>query len=88
MSEILKIRGGQILDSPVLDLVKTPILSIHPYREIFSSNSKLIINNMFQEHTAGRYLQISAEKIKTFGSTCLAPILSISTQINTITIVG
>ena len=65
-----------------VDSIKTPILEIHPYRTQFTCNSKMIIDNMFQEHTARRYLQVSAQKIKTY----LAPIAS--TQINTIALIG
>lgn len=49
----------------IVDSVKTPVLEIHPYRTEFTYNSKIIIDNMFQEHTARRYLQRSAQKIKT-----------------------
>ncbi len=63
----------------VVDSVKTPVLDIHPYRAEFTSNSKMIIDNMFQEHTARRYLQGSAQKIKTVAPTYLAPIASAST---------
>ena len=41
----------------IVDSVKTPVLEIHPYRTQFTYNSKMIIDNMFQEHTARRYLQ-------------------------------
>lgn len=63
----------------VLDSVKTPVLEVHPYRAQFTENSKTIINNIFQEHTARRYLQDSTQKFKTIGPTYLAPIASIST---------
>ena len=39
----------------VADLIKT--LMVHPSRAQFTYNSKIIIDNMFQEHTARRYLQ-------------------------------
>ena len=64
----------------IVDSVKTPVLEIHLYRTQFTYNSKMIIDNMFQEHTARRYLQGSAQKIKTVAPTYLAPIAS--TQIN------
>jgi hypothetical protein len=41
---------------------------------------------MFQEHTARRYLQGSAQKIKTVAPTYLGPIAS--TQINTTALIG
>ena len=49
----------------VVNSVKTPVLDIHPYRTEFTYNNKMIIDNLFQEHTARRYLQRSAQKIKT-----------------------
>lgn len=70
MRNVLQIRGGQILSSKVnkivLDSVKTPVLNIHTYRtqSQFTYNSKMIIDNIFQEHTAHRFLQGSARKIK------------------------
>ena len=92
MRDVLQIRGGSILGSEVkdfkivLDSVQTPILEIHPYQKQFTENSKMIINNMFQEHTARRYLQGSTQKLKTIGPTYLAPIAS--TQINTTALIG
>lgn len=69
MRGVLQIRGGQILGSKVnktiLDSVKTPVFEIHSYRTQFTYNSKMIIDNMFQEHTTRRYLQRSIHKIKT-----------------------
>lgn len=70
----------------IADSIKTPVLEVHPYRLQFTANSKIIINNMFQEHTARRYLQGSAQKIKTVAPTYLAPIAS--TQINTTALIG
>ena len=92
MRDVLQIRGGSILGSEVkdfkivLDSVQTPILEIHPYQKQFTENSKMIINNMFQEHTARRYLQGSTQKLKTIGPTYLAPIAS--TQIKTTALIG
>ena len=43
---------------------------------------------MFQEHTARRYLQGSAQKIKTVAPTYLAPIASASTKVNTTALIG
>lgn len=94
MREVLRIRGGSILGSEVKDFkiilnsVKTPILDIHPYRTEFTYNSKVIINNMFQEHTARRCLQVSAQKIKTVAPTYLAPVAAASTQVNTTALIG
>jgi len=68
----------------VVDSVKTPM--VHPYRAQFTANCKITINNMFQEHTARRYLQGSAQKIKTVAPTYLVPIAS--TQINTTALIG
>lgn len=75
MRDVLQIRGGSLLGSEVKDFkivlnsVKTPILNIHPYRTEFTYKSKMIIDNMFQEHTARRYLQGSGQKIKTVAPT-------------------
>lgn len=63
----------------VVDSIKTPM--VHPYRAQFTDNCKITINNMFQEHTARRYLQSSTQKLKNIGPTYLAPIAS--TQIKT-----
>ena len=43
---------------------------------------------MFQEHTARRYLQGSAQKIKTISPTYLAPMASASTKVNTTALIG
>ncbi len=67
-----------------MNSVKTP--KIHPYQRQFTENSKMIINNMFQEHTARRYLQGSTQKLKTINPTYLAPIAS--TQIKTTALIG
>ena len=72
----------------VVDSVKTPVLDIHPYQAEFTYNSKMIIDNMFQEHTARCYLQGSAQKIKTVVPAYLAPITSASTKVSTTAIVG
>ena len=90
MRGVLQIRGGQTLGSKVnktvLDSVKTPVFEIHPYRTQFTYNSKMIIDNMFQEHTSRRYLQGSIHKIKTVAPTYLVPIAS--TQTNTTALIG
>jgi hypothetical protein len=67
----------------VVNSVKTPVLDIHPYRTEFTYNSKMIINNMFQEHTARRYLQGSAQKIKT-----VAPLAPMASTVNTTALIG
>jgi len=87
MREVLGVLGGSLIGSVVkdskivLDPVKLPVHQIHPFRAEFTANSKIIIDNMFQEHTTRRYLQGSAQKFKTIAPTYLAPIAS--TQINT-----
>jgi len=43
---------------------------------------------MFQEQTARRYLEGSAQKIRTVAPTYLASIVSTSTQINTTAFIG
>ena len=72
----------------IVDSVKTPVLDIHPYRTEFTNNSKMIIDNMFQEHTARRYLQGSAQKIKTVAPNYLAPMAAASTTVNTTAVIG
>lgn len=67
----------------VVDSVQTPVLDIHPYRTKFTYNSKIIIDNMFQEHTASRYLQGATQKVT---PTYLIPMAS--TKVNTTAIVG
>jgi len=95
MREIL-IRGGSLTKSIsssslkdfviIVDSVKTPALEMDPYRTQFTYNSKLIIDNMFQEHATHRYIQGSAQKLKTIAPAYLAPI--VSTQINTTAVIG
>jgi len=70
----------------IVDSIKTPVLEVHPYRAKFTANCKISINNMFQDHTARRYIQGSAQKIKTIAPTYLVPICS--TQINTTALIG
>ena len=70
----------------VVDSIKTPM--VHPYRAQFTDNCKITINNMFQEHTARRYLQGSSQKIKTVAPTYLAPIASASTKVNTTALIS
>ena len=72
----------------VVDSVKTPVLNIHPYQAEFTYKSRMIIDNMFQEHTARRYLQGSAQKIKTVAPAYLAPMASASTKVNTTALIG
>ena len=82
MREVLGVCGGSLIGSVVkdskivLDPVKLPVHQIHPFRAEFTANSKIIIDNMFQEHTTRRYLQGSAQKFKTIPPTYLAPIAS------------
>ena len=48
----------------------------------------MIIDNMFQDHTARRYLQGSVQKIKTVKPTHLAPIASASIKVSIDTLIG
>jgi hypothetical protein len=70
----------------IVDSIKTPVLDVHPYRSEFTANSKMIIDNMFKQHTAHRYMEGSLQKIKTIPPTCLIPIAS--TQISTTSLIG
>ena len=94
-------RGGETFNIPksisssslkefaiVVESVKTSVLDIHPYRTEFTYNNKMIVDNMFQEYTARRYLQGSARKIKTVAPTYLAPMASASTKVNTTALIG
>lgn len=88
MREVLQIRDDRILSSKVnkivLDSVKTPVFEIHPYRTEFTYNSKIIIENMFKDHTTRRYLQSSVYQV--VRPTYLLPIAS--TQINTTALIS
>lgn len=68
MRDALQIRGGQILglkvNNTLLDRVKPRVFEIHTYRTLYTYNSRVVIDNIFQEHTARRYLQGSLHKIK------------------------
>lgn len=102
MREVLGVRGGSLIGSVVkdskivLDPVNLPVHQIHPFCAEFTANSKIIIDNMFQEHTARRCLQGSAaaesarsclyQKLKGIQPTCLAPIAL--TQINCTALIG
>lgn len=68
----------------VVESVKDPVLNldINPHRTQFTNDSKIIIENMFKEHTASRFLQGSAQKIKTVTPNYLAPVASASIKIN------
>jgi len=66
-----------------VDSIKTPVLGVHPYHRQFTDKCKLSISNLFQEHTARRYLQASAPKIKTVPPASIA-----YTQINTTAVFG
>lgn len=63
-------------------------MDIHPYQREFTYTSKIIIDDMFQEHTARRYLQGSAQKFKTVAPTYLGPMASASTKLNTTALIG
>lgn len=60
----------------IVDSIKTSVLEIHPYRTEFTHNSKIIIDNMFQEHTARLYLQGSTQTLKPLNTRYIAPIAS------------
>lgn len=70
----------------VVDSIKTPVLENHAYRRQFTYNCKISIDAMLQDHTARRYCQGSAQKIKIIAPTYLAPI--VSTQVNTTAFIG
>ena len=90
MRETLKARGGCSLDSEIvlgskaknfeiiLDSANIPIVKINRYRyqAEFRSNSKIIINNLFNEHTQRRSFQVTKNTFKTLSPTCIAPIAS------------
>ena len=103
MRAILATRGGsqQLLEyvltpslknylmknySITVNPVVTPLLS--PAQIQLQETNKLIIKNMFQEHTAHRYLQRSAQEIKTVAPSYLAPMVAASTTVNTTAVVG
>jgi len=70
----------------VVDSIKTPM--VHPYRAQFTDNCKITINNMFQEHTARRYLQGCTQKVKRIRPSYVAPIASTQISINTTALIG
>ena len=104
MKAILATRGGsqQLLEyvltpslknylmknySITVNPVVTPLLS--PAQIQLQETNKLIIQNMFQEHTTRRYLQGCAQKIKTVAPNYLAPITAAaSTTVNTTAVIG
>ena len=100
MRSILARGGGssnitQSISSPsskefaiIFDSVKNPVLDIHPYRIEFTYNSKMIIDNMVQEHTVRRHIQGSVQKIKPVAPTYLAPMASASTKVNITASIG
>lgn len=66
--------------------VLTPLWS--PAQIQLQETNKLIIQNMFQEHTAHRYLKGCAQKIKTVAPNYLAPMAAASTTVNTTAVIG
>ena len=48
----------------------------------------MIIGDVFQEHTARRYLQGSAQIMKIVAPTYLAPMASAATKMNTTALIG
>lgn len=69
----------------IVDSIKIPVLEVNFYQVEFTANSKMIINNIFKEHTTRRFTQRSVSKFKTIVPTCLAPIASIK---NTTALIG
>jgi hypothetical protein len=61
---------------------------VTPAQIQLQETNKLIIQNMFQEHTARRYLQGCAQKIKTVAPNYLAPMAAASTTVNTTAVIG
>jgi len=99
MKATLATRGGS---QQLLEYVLTPSLKnylmknysitvnpvVTPAQIQLQETNKLIIQNMFQEHTARRYLQGSAQKIKTVAPNYLAPMAAASTRVNTTAVIG
>lgn len=88
MRNVLEMRGGSLLGSGVKGS-KIVLNSVnYHYGTEFTYNSKMIIENMFEEHTTHRYLQASVQKIKTVAPNYLVPMASASTKVNTIALIG
>ena len=83
-------HGGQFLGSEVnktvLNSVKNPVFEINQHTTQFTYNSKVIIDNMFQEHATRRYIQRSIQKFKTVTPASLVPIAS--TPINSTALIS
>ena len=79
---IPSLKNFAITTNPVKTPLVTPLLS--PAEIGFQENGKLITQNIFREHTARRYINGLAQKVKPTAS--LAPIAS--TQINTTAVIG
>ena len=62
--------------------LKTSLTKLYPYREKFAFKSKITIDNIFQSHTAHRYIQQSTQKFNiVVAPAYIAPVAA--TQINT-----
>lgn len=83
ISNIQRIPSSQHF-AIILDSVRTPVNSIHQYRIQFAENSKIVVGNIFEEHTARRHG--CSHKLKTIRPGYLVPIAS--TQISTAALVG
>ena len=79
---IPSLKNFAITTNPVKTPLVTPLLS--PAEIGFQENGKLITQNIFREHTARRYINWFAQKVKP--TAYLAPIAS--TQINTTAVIG
>jgi hypothetical protein len=77
---IPSLKDFEIMANPIKTPVVRPLLS--SYQMKFQDNCNLIIQNIFREHTARRYIQGSAQKFK-FSPTYMAPI-----ALNTTSLIG
>jgi hypothetical protein len=67
--EAIVIRGGNSEITKLIRLIQN--LETHPYQSEFVKSSEIVINNIFQEQAARRYIQSSATKFKIAGPTYL-----------------
>lgn len=98
MKAIIATRGGsqEFLEYVLTPSLKNYLITVNPVVNPVLSpaqiqlqeTNKLIIQNMFQEHTARRYLQGSAQKIKTIAPNYLAPMAAASTTVHTTAVIG
>ncbi len=66
--------------------LEAAVTKINPYRTEFTSNSKIIIANIFQDHTDCRYIKASTRQFKNILPSYLVPV--VSTQINTVVLIS